>query len=171
MQNALDESLIVLETVPEAYIRLDGEFRFTFLNRAAEALLGKTRDRLLGTAVSDAYPASLGISIQENCRRAMAERSTVKLERYLEPWRRWYVITAIPDSSDGAGVQFSDITYRRLIEDELLKSKEKFSKVFQSSPAPMCDNACFLEVNDAFERITGYRRDETIGRTSTEWAI
>jgi len=53
----------------------------------------------------------------------MAERSTVKLERYLEPWRRWYVITAIPDSSDGAVVQFSDTTYRRLIEDELRKSK------------------------------------------------
>jgi len=33
------------------------------------------------------------------------------------------------------------------------------------------DNACFLEVNDAFERITGYRRDETIGRTSTELGL
>ena len=62
------------------------------------------------------------------------------------------------------------------MEDALRKSEEKFSKAFQSSPAPMCivdieKNASFMEVNEAFERITGYRRDEAIGHTTTELGL
>jgi len=176
MQTVLENSLIVLDTVPEAYARFDSEFRLMFVNQAAQTLLGKTRFDLLGKTLTGVYPVSPVMLLQEGCRRAMAEHRTVGLEHYSEPWRRWYAITAIPDSSGGIVVEFSDITNRRLMEDALRKSEEKFSKVFQSSPAPMClvdidKNACFLEVNDAFERITGYRRNETIGHTSTELGL
>jgi PAS domain S-box-containing protein len=160
MQTVLENSLIVLDTVPEAYARFDRQLRLTFVNQAAQALLGTTRADLLGKTLSDVHPVSFGTSLQESCHRAMAEHGTVRLEHYSEPWRRWYVITAIPESSGGIVVQFSDITDRKLMEDSLWKSKEKFRKVFRSSPVPMClvdvdKNACFLEVNDAFERITG----------------
>ena len=55
------------------------------------------------------------------------------------------------------------------LEEALRKTKEKFSKAFQSNPVPMCivdvdRNGYFLEVNDAFEYATGYKRDEVIGR-------
>jgi PAS domain S-box-containing protein len=176
MQTLLENSLIVLDAVTEAYARFDSELRLTFVNLSAQTLLGKTRVDLLGKTLSDVYSMSPVMPLQESCRRAMAENRTVRLEHYSEPCRRWYVITAIPESSGGIVVQFSDITDRKLMEDSLRKSKEKFRKVFQSSPVPMClvdvdKNACFLEVNDAFERITGYRRNETIGHTSTELGL
>lgn len=176
MQTVLDNSLVVLGTVTEGYVRFDSEFRFTFVNQAAQTLLGKSLAELLGKAVSEVCPVSTGRRLQESCRRAMAEHSAIGLEYYSEPRRRWYMITAIPDSTGSIVVQLSDITDRKLTEDALRKSEEKFSKVFQSNPAPMCivdvdKNACFLEVNDAFERITCYRRDETIGRTSTDLGL
>jgi PAS domain S-box-containing protein len=159
MQTVQEDSLIILDTVSEAYARFDSEFRLTFANHAAQTLLGKTRADLLGKNLSDVYPTDL-VMLQENCRCAMAEHRTVTVEHYSEPWRRWYVIKAIPDSSGGIVVQFSDITDRKLMEASLRKSNEKLRKVFQSSPVPMClvdidKSACFLEVNDAFERIPG----------------
>lgn len=58
---------------------------------------------------------------------------------------------------------------RKQIEEELRKSEEKFSKAFRQSPmAVMLSSAKdsrYIEVNDTFEHITGWRRDEVIGRT------
>ena len=48
MDPALEGPLIVLDTIPEAYVRLDNDFRFTFVNRAALSLLGKLPAELLG---------------------------------------------------------------------------------------------------------------------------
>jgi PAS domain S-box-containing protein len=66
---------------------------------------------------------------------------------------------------------------RKQAEEALRKSEEKFSRFFFSSPTWLgftkLHDGRFLEVNHAFERITGFSREETIGRTSLEiglWA-
>lgn len=72
-----------------------------------------------------------------------------------------------------------DITERHRLEEALLQSEEKFSKLFYSSPAvtllvDVQDGDRFLEVNAAFESFLGYRREEVIGRTTTHlgvWAV
>ncbi len=58
---------------------------------------------------------------------------------------------------------------RRKTEAELRKSEEKFSKSFSQSPLAVTitniEDARFIEINEAFERDTGWKRDEVIGRT------
>jgi PAS domain-containing protein len=49
MQTLPEHSIIMLDTVSEKYVRFDNEFRFTFVNQAAEVLLGKSRAEGLGT--------------------------------------------------------------------------------------------------------------------------
>jgi PAS domain S-box-containing protein len=65
-----------------------------------------------------------------------------------------------------------DITDRIKAQEALKKSEEKFSKVFKSSPNIVTiatrDEGHFLEVNDAFSAVTGYSRQEALGRTSHE---
>jgi PAS domain S-box-containing protein len=63
------------------------------------------------------------------------------------------------------------------MEETLRKAEEKFSRAFQSSPAALTiadlATGSYLEVNGTFEQITGYRRDEVIGRRRDEvglWA-
>jgi PAS domain S-box-containing protein len=57
-------------------------------------------------------------------------------------------------------------------ETALRLSEEKFAKVFRSSPDWIAfttlSEGRFIEVNDAFLVITGYTRDEVIGRPSSE---
>ncbi|HEY9232339.1 MAG TPA: GAF domain-containing protein, partial [Blastocatellia bacterium] len=54
----------------------------------------------------------------------------------------------------------------------LKASEERFSKAFKANPDPMAIHAIrdgqFVEVNDSFQRISGYSRDEIIGRTIAE---
>ena len=58
---------------------------------------------------------------------------------------------------------------RKQIEEELRKSEEKFSKAFRQSPMALrlssAKDSRYIEVNDTFEHITGWRRKEVIGRT------
>jgi PAS domain S-box-containing protein len=170
-----DEAAIVLDAVQEAHVRFDGEFRLTFVNRAAEVILGRRRAELLGKRLGE-IPVSTEASVEEACRRAMAERVVVKLEYYSESRHLWYAITVLPDSSGGIVVHFLDVTDRKLIESALRKSEEKFSKAFRSSPVPMAivdidKNSSFLEINESFERVTGFQHDEIIGLTSTELGL
>jgi PAS domain S-box-containing protein len=103
----------ILDTVPEAYVCLDSEFRFTLLNRARERLLGESRAHLLGKVFWEVYPALVGTRFGENCRRAMTERVPVACEDYDEASQRWYAFTATPDSDGGIVVRTVDITGRK----------------------------------------------------------
>ncbi|MEX2264267.1 MAG: PAS domain S-box protein [Bryobacteraceae bacterium] len=174
MEAVLEDSLIILDTVTEGYVRFDRGFRFTFVNQTAELILGVNRAELIGKRLRDVHLAAGPLA--EAYRRGMAERIVPTLEHYFEPLRRWYAITAMSDASGGIVVRFSDITNRKQVEDALRKSEEKFSTAFRCSPAPMCivdidENALFMDVNEAFERVTGYTRSELIGRTSTELGL
>jgi PAS domain S-box-containing protein len=62
-----------------------------------------------------------------------------------------------------------DITERKRMEEALRKSEERFASAFRRGPLAFMltrtrDNR-YIEVNDAFEEITGYRREDVIGKT------
>jgi two-component system cell cycle sensor histidine kinase/response regulator CckA len=70
-----------------------------------------------------------------------------------------------------------DITDRKHAEEKLLVSEEKFSKAFHLGPDAVTITSIadgrFLEVNDNFLHLTGFTRDEILGRSSVElgfWA-
>ena len=68
-----------------------------------------------------------------------------------------------------------DITDQEEAEAALRESEEKFSTAFRSSPDAMAiaeeTSGCYLEVNGGFERLFGYSRAETLGRTSLDLGI
>lgn len=62
-----------------------------------------------------------------------------------------------------------DITDRRRVEDALASSEEKFSKAFRESPMSItitrAKDHSYIDINETFEKYTGWRRDEVIGKT------
>ncbi|MBT2342290.1 MULTISPECIES: EAL domain-containing protein [Pseudomonas] len=68
-----------------------------------------------------------------------------------------------------------DITHQQRSEAALKASEEKFAKAFHSSPDAITiterESGRYLEINDGFCRLTGYRADEVIGRTVYEVGI
>ncbi|MHC4756275.1 MAG: PAS domain-containing sensor histidine kinase, partial [Planctomycetota bacterium] len=68
-----------------------------------------------------------------------------------------------------------NITERKEAEEALRLSEDKFSKAFHSSPdsvaISLVANGRLLDINEGFEEISGYSRDEALGKTTTELNI
>ena len=68
-----------------------------------------------------------------------------------------------------------DISSRKRMMEDLRQSEQRFAKAFLANPQPMSVTTIadgrYLDVNDSFLSISGYRRDEVIGQTSSELRI
>jgi len=68
-----------------------------------------------------------------------------------------------------------DVTNRIQADQALRESEEKFSKAFRTGPDVMSitdlKTGRYVEVNDAYERVFGYRRREVIGRSAFDVGI
>jgi PAS domain S-box-containing protein len=69
-----------------------------------------------------------------------------------------------------AVIQHLDFTERKQLEAVLRQSEQKFSKAFHSSPDVLIlsrqQDGLIIDVNDSWEKVFGYSRDEVIGKTS-----
>ncbi len=164
-QSTPQEAANILDGAPESYVRLDSEFRYTLVNRAAERLLGKGRDELLGNVVWDLYPELVGTPFEENFRRAMTGRVPVTFESFLERWQRWDAIIAVPDAGGGIVVHFADVTERKRTEEALRESEERHRTILQSAMDGFWvvdPQGRLLEVNDTYCRMSGYSAQELL---------
>ena len=68
-----------------------------------------------------------------------------------------------------------EIDERTRAEDELRRSEEKFSKIFQASPDLIAittlDGGIYRDVNESFLRVSGYSKEEVIGYSSIDLNI
>jgi len=68
-----------------------------------------------------------------------------------------------------------DITERKQTQEKLRVSEEKFSKAFHSSPDSVTlselESGYLIEVNNGFQNIFGYSREEALGHTTLELGL
>jgi PAS domain S-box-containing protein len=84
---------------------------------------------------------------------------------------RWVIGQAVPSRTpDGELLGFTgtltDITERKRVEEALRESEAKMRSIFRAAPIGIgvVSNRVILDVNDRFCEITGYARDELVGK-------
>lgn len=89
----------------------------------------------------------------------------------------WYAMRAMPYASadrptDGVVLTFADITVQKEVEQV---SADRFTLAFHAGPMAASivtrDDGRFLNVNEHFEQITGYRREEVVGQPARAFGL
>lgn len=107
-----------LESITDAFIMLDREWNFTYLNTDAEKMLRCPRDEVLGTGIWERFPDAVDGKFYLECHKAVEQNCTVSFEEYYEPLKLWLEIRAYP-SDEGLAVYFADIGERKAAEAEI----------------------------------------------------
>lgn len=110
----------ILESITEAFLLLDKDWRIADTNPAAEKVLRAPAQDLLGKIFWDLFPATLGSNLESSFRHAVQERKPAFLEYHYEPWDEWFDISAYP-SQQGLAVYLRDISARKQDEAALVR--------------------------------------------------
>jgi diguanylate cyclase (GGDEF)-like protein/PAS domain S-box-containing protein len=150
-----------LAGVPDAVYRLDRRGRFVYLNAAAEALLERRAEELLGRAASDCFPDARGTLIEEQYRGVLTDGRTRRFDYFYEPQKRWYEVRAFPDPV-GLAVFFRDIDDHMRIDRERDEEVLQLTGVLEALPSATVlvdDDGRILTANRAWVANGEFFRD------------
>lgn len=171
----------LVEQSPIAIIEWDKYYQVIEWNAAAERIFGYSRQQALGRHAGFLVPNSrrdvinsmLGkITVSRGDARNIARNRRADGSIIICQWSH----TRISDENDVRGEHLlsmaEDITEKRRAEEALSLSEAKFAGAFHGNPdsvsiARMSD-WLMLEVNQAYEQVTGFTRDESVGRTALD---
>jgi PAS domain S-box-containing protein len=167
----------IIENVPNmVFVKEARDLRFVRLNRAGEELLGLSRDELVGKNDFDLFPKDEAEFFVAKDRAALETRTIVDVEE--EPIqtkhkgrRLLHTKKVAILGSDGRpmfllGIS-EDITERKAVETELLRSRAVFASLFESLPGPylvLTPDLKIATANDAYLKATMTTRAGLEGR-------
>jgi len=102
----------VYERITDGFFALDRDWRFTYVNSAAEEILEVDADDVIGENVWDAFPGAVGTDFYTEYHRAMAAQEPVTFREHFRPLEKTFEVRAFP-SEDGLSVHF-----RTVVDDE-----------------------------------------------------
>ena len=158
-----------LATITEAFVTLDRQCCFTYLNQESEQLLRHTSAELLGKEIWGVLVTDKNQRLRQELQRSIATSRQHEFEDFYPGLGKWLEVRACP-FADGLAVYFRDVSKRRKSQEQLMLLETCVARlndiVLIAEAQPARKKVPYIVfVNHAFEQHTGYSRHEVLGQT------
>jgi two-component system CheB/CheR fusion protein len=149
----------------------DASGRYQFANPKFERSFGFSPGQVVGKTDFQIFPPSVSDLFRESELEAMRLRKDIEREEMLRLGGedRHFLVVRFPLFDDDGAItgvcfQATDITERKHAEEQLRLAARVFDRAAEGVVVTDIDQR-ILTVNDAFSSVTGYARDEVVGKT------
>ena len=133
-----------LKAVTDAVVIFDQQWRYTYVNEAAEQILERHAAELIGAELWTEYPELLGTSSETLLRRALEDQKSGWIEQYFEPLGIWFETRAYPWEG-GVGVFFRDISEEKNMLEELSSQKAELAASGEAMKAVLATRKALID--------------------------
>ncbi len=127
----------ILESIQDGFFALGRDWRFTYLNKRAAAIVGLLPEQLIGKNIWELYPQLLGTELERAYRDAMHDRVPTQFEHVGLYTRLWCEIRVFPSSDGGISVYWLDRTKRKQAEEDLQRAVGVLEDLVQERTASL----------------------------------
>ncbi|MFZ5628896.1 MAG: PAS domain S-box protein [Spirochaetota bacterium] len=161
---ALENRLLVerltatFESITDAFMFIDRNWNFSYLNREAELLLQTKRKALLGKNLWQSFPGAEEGDFGTFYKQAMQTGQSVSFESFYAPLNMWVNVRVFP-SEQGIAVYFRDITDDNKTRSLLVESEARFRELAENIQEifyvmdPRSGNVTYI--SPAYEKVWG----------------
>ena len=158
-----------LEHMSEAFFTLDRQWVITYANDEMCRTVKLARAQVVNQSFWNLFPGARNSNFHRCYQVAMDTNEMSTAVEYFAPLKKWFEVRAHP-TLDGIAIYCQDITQKRNDEAQLRLLKtcmERMNDIIVITDAEVVEGVGrkVVYVNEAFERTTGYRADEIVGKT------
>jgi PAS domain S-box-containing protein len=153
--------------ISDAFISLDKNFNYVFLNKQAGELIRKNPEDLIGKNVWEVFPDAIGSNTYHAFNQALKTQKNIRNIDYYPPLDLWQENHIYP-SENGLSIFIRDISEEKRKDLAIQKSQEQYKEMVEriTDGFYSLDRECrYLFLNDKACDIIQHTREEVLGKT------
>ncbi|HMJ67677.1 MAG TPA: PAS domain S-box protein [Cyclobacteriaceae bacterium] len=171
VQEKKGELADILEMMKDAFIMVDNDFCYTYVNKKFGEMSQKDTRKIIGKNVWDEFPEAVGTPTYDSMTAALSEKRYISHMDHFAPLDVWYENHIYP-TAKGLSILMRDVTPHMRAERKLAASERLYRTIASSIPdSVIClldtDYRYFLIEGDMLEKI-GYSKAQLLDQKAID---
>lgn len=125
---AFAEKNSILERITEAFMALDSNWCYTYMNKKAGEIFNRDPEEIIGKHIWTEFPEGLNQPFHLAYEKAMETQEYTYVEEYYPLYDLWFENHIYP-SPEGISIFFRDVSERKRSQEKLIESEQKYREL------------------------------------------